>query len=85
MLSQFEIGHIKAAFDLAGECQLSDLARAKIAYCLRLIEHAENQTRIAMAANYARANGVEAPRSAEAAAKYINSIADACERLGTTE
>jgi hypothetical protein len=59
MLSQSEIGHIKAAFSLAEEGKLSPRAKQKFEYCRKLIAHAEQQEYAKHMGAYAAAIGTK--------------------------
>jgi hypothetical protein len=59
MLSQFEIGHIKAAFSLAEEGKLPPRAKQKFEYCRKLIALAEEQDRAKHMRSYAAAIGTK--------------------------
>jgi hypothetical protein len=76
MLSQFEIGHIKAAFSLAEEGKLSPRAKAKIAYCRKLIAHAEQQEYEKHMGAYAAAIGTKPSQG------LMDGIAKDCARYG---
>jgi hypothetical protein len=59
MLAQFDVAHIKAAFLLAEEGKLSPRAKSKIAYCRKLIAHAERQEYAKHMGAYATAIGTK--------------------------
>lgn len=77
MLDQFTIGHIRAVFSLAEEGRLSPRAKAKIAYCRKLIAHAEQQEYAKHAGAYAAAIGTESSQG------LMDSIAADCAAHGS--
>ena len=79
MLSQFEINHIKHAFQLARQNGLNDVALAKFEYAEKLIRLAEEAETVRMAKELAGANdrttsGLDDPENAQ---KYLNHFATA--------
>ena len=83
MLSTFDLNHIKNALDLAEQGTISPEARSRIAYCRKLIAHAEDKAVIAHASAYARANGSQQITSASHARRYLDGIAADCAAHGT--
>jgi len=83
MLAQFDINHILAAFELSEAGQISPQARAKIAYCRKLIGLAEDKVLVEQANNYSRAIGSGQVTSPDHARKVLDRIAADCDRYGT--
>jgi hypothetical protein len=82
MLSQFDINHIKGAFDmvesdLSTTGKLTERTKQQIAYARKLIKHAEEQKFREMSANYAAAIGTKPSPG------LMNRIAADCERYGS--
>jgi hypothetical protein len=78
MLDQFTINHIKNAFDLAAQGQISQEARSRIAYTRKLIAVAEEAALIRQAGNHARASGAGQVTSAAQARQYLDGVAAEC-------
>lgn len=78
MLDQFTIGHIKNAFDLAEQGQISPQARSRISYARKLIAVAEEAALIRHAGDHARASGAGQITSAAQARQYLDGVAAKC-------
>jgi hypothetical protein len=83
MLSQFELGQIEAAFQLAEVSALTEEAKAKIAYCRKLIKLADERETIKHANHHASAIGRGRFTDATEATRFMDRIAADCSLHGS--